>query len=82
MGSFSQTLFFGEVKRQPEIRLRSQANCTGMIFMIKVDNYLFLVSVDRQTFLDFKTSSNSRDTSPLSNIKYMSCLKRTLQCRK
>ena len=25
MGSFSQTLFFGEVKRQPEIRLRSQA---------------------------------------------------------
>ena len=26
MGSFSQTLFFGGVKRQPEIRLRSQAN--------------------------------------------------------
>ena len=25
MGSFSQTLFFGGVKRQPEIRLRSQA---------------------------------------------------------
>ena len=26
LGSFSQTLFFGEVKRQLEIRLRSQAN--------------------------------------------------------
>ena len=25
LGSFSQTLFFGGVKRQPEVRLRSQA---------------------------------------------------------
>ena len=29
MGSFSQTLFFGGVKRQPEIRLRSQATGIG-----------------------------------------------------
>ena len=31
MGSFSQTLFYGGVKRQPEIRLRSQAKMPTVI---------------------------------------------------
>ena len=35
MGSFSQTLFFGEVKRQPEIRLRSQASINVDVYVIQ-----------------------------------------------
>ena len=35
--------------------------------IIKLDNYTF-VSVDRQTFLGFEMTSNSRDTSPLKGL--------------
>ena len=39
----------------------------GEKFITKLDNYIF-VSVDRQTFLGFEMTSNSRDTSPLRGL--------------
>ena len=41
-----------------------QFYCTGVIIYNKLDNFFF-VSVDRQTFLGFEMTSNSRDTSLL-----------------
>ena len=41
-----------------------QFYCTGVTIYNKLDNY-FVVSADRQTFLGFEMTSNSRDTSPL-----------------
>ena len=52
-----------------------QFYCTGVIIYNKTRKLFLFVSAVRQTFLGFKMTSNSRDTSPLRDgIPYLGCL--------
>ena len=69
--TISLTVFKLQSAFRPTLSLARGSNrqfyCTGAI-IYKARQFICFVSVERQTFLAFEMTSNSRDTSPLSLI--------------